>query len=230
MCQKPECPHKGDKMCSCAGLNFGSGNELRTHFLKNLTGMKLELSYNTLASPTPYRLCVTGTCGTCGGRLCVSARMTAHLRGEGLLAMAFGHAIHLDLNCTDQFVELFHEEDRPAVRRWLEGLYGADAKQPPQEPDAPTMVYTIVRTAVDADRGIFDDPSAMGSDLNYERAQERLAKLIAEEKKTLSGHYDTEKLLEDSWEISEADYAAAHFVRIEILSSELSCGGEGGAL
>ena len=54
--------------------------------------------------------------------------------------------------------------------------------------------------------------------------------MIAEKKKTLSSRCDTENFSEDFWEAFEADYAAARFVRIEILASELSCGEEGGAL
>ena len=143
MCRQLNCSHKGERMCSCVELDPSKRAEITAHFLKNLTGMKLELSYNTLSAPAPYRLCVTGTCGTCGGRLCVSAGMPAHLSGEGLLTVVLGHAIHLELGCTDQFMELFHEEDRPAVRRWLESL--TDASESPALPkcEAPVEISVI---------------------------------------------------------------------------------------
>ena len=230
MCQKPECPHKGDKMCSCAGLNFSSGNELRTHFLKNLTGMKLELFYNTLAAPAPYRLCMVGSCASCGGRLCMSDGIPSHLRGEGFLAVILDHALKLELKCADQFVELFHEKDRPIVRRWLKSLEDSDGSPALPGHEVPDVIYTIVQTSADHDRGLFPDPMAWGSYLSISQARKRLRELIAEKKKTLSSRCDTENFSEDFWEAFEADYAAARFVRIEILASELSCGEEGGAL
>lgn len=143
MCQQLNCPHKGERMCSCVELDPSKRTKITAHFLKNLTGMKLELSYNTLLAPAPYRLCVAGTCGTCGGRLCVSAGMPAHLSGEGLLTMVLGHVIHLDLSSTDQFVELFHEEDRPAARCWLESLTDTSGRPALPEREAPVETSAI---------------------------------------------------------------------------------------
>lgn len=230
MCQKPECPHKGDKMCSCAGLNFSNSNELRTHFLKNLTGMKLELFYNTLAAPAPYRLCMVGSCTSCGGRLCMSDGIPSHLRGEGFLAVILDHALKLELKCADQFVELFHEEDRPIVRHWLKSLEDSDGSPALPGHEVPDVIYTIVQTAVDVDGGLFSDPVALGSYLSINQARKRLRELIAEEKETLSSRYDTENLSDDCWEAYEDGSAASCFIRIEILTSELSCSEEGGVL
>lgn len=84
------------------------------------------------------------------------------------------------------------------------------------------MIYTIVQTAVDIDRGFFPDPFAWESYYSIDQARKRLAELIAEEKKNLDRRFDMEEQSEDCWEVCEADYAAAHFLRIEILASELS--------
>lgn len=91
------------------------------------------------------------------------------------------------------------------------------------------MIYTIVQTAVDTDRGFFPDPFAWESYCSIDQARERLAELIEEEKKNLDSRFDAEKQSDDCWEVYAADYAAAHFLRIEILTSELSCDGKGGA-
>lgn len=129
MCQK--CDHKNDAMCSCQALRSGGKEEIAAHFLTNLCGMKMELSYNTLAAPIHYRLCTAGTCKICGGRLCMSVEMPAHLTGDGFLAVVLHHAVRLELKLPDPFVELFHEEDRPVVRRWLEGLENPNGKGGP---------------------------------------------------------------------------------------------------
>ncbi len=84
------------------------------------------------------------------------------------------------------------------------------------------MIYTIVQTAADADRGFFPDPFAWESYYSIDQARKRLAKLIAKEKRNLDSRFDTENLSDYCWEVCEADYAAAHFLRIEILSSEMS--------
>lgn len=122
MRQKPECSHRNDVMCSCKALDSGRNEEMKIHFLRNLSDMKPELSYNTLEAPAPYCLCAAGVCKTCGGRLCMSIDMPAHLSGEGVLAVVLHHALRLDLKCPNQFVELFHRENRPIVRHWLDGL------------------------------------------------------------------------------------------------------------
>ena len=54
--------------------------------------------------------------------------------------------------------------------------------------------------------------------------------MIAEKKETLSSRYDTENLSDDCWEAYEDGSAASCFIRIEILTSELSCGREGDEL
>lgn len=90
------------------------------------------------------------------------------------------------------------------------------------------MVYTIVSTGVDVDRGFFPNPSTRGSYLSEARAKEELDRLIAEEKDELDDRYDKEDRGEDYWEMYRDGYAAALFSRLEILASELNS--EGGNL
>jgi len=82
-------------------------------------------------------------------------------------------------------------------------------------------VFTIITTAANADVGLFQDPTPCGSFLSYNRAKARLKKLIEEEKKNLNSRYDTENREETVWEMYEDGYAAACFVRIEIVESEI---------
>ena len=83
------------------------------------------------------------------------------------------------------------------------------------------MVYTIVSTGADADRGFFPNPSTRGSYLSLKRAKEELERLVIEEKDELDDRYDKEDRGEDYWEMFQDGYAAALFSRLEILSSEL---------
>lgn len=82
-------------------------------------------------------------------------------------------------------------------------------------------IYTIVMTSANADQGLFQDPTSYGSYLSFENAQHRFEELIAEEKLNLSSRYDTENREETVWEMYEDGYAAACFVRIEIITSEI---------
>lgn len=82
-------------------------------------------------------------------------------------------------------------------------------------------IHTIVMTSANADHGLFQDPTPNGSYLSFEKAQLRFEELIAEEKSNLSSRYNTEKREETVWEMYEDGYAAACFVRIEIVTSEI---------
>ena len=228
MHQKPDCPHRSDAMCSCKALDSSRSEEMKLHFLRNLSDMRLELSYNALTAPAPYCLCVAGTCKTCRERLCMSIGMPAHLAGDGLLAVVLHHALHLELKCPDSFVELFHEEDRPAARLWLESLEKPGSKRALPSHEVPVVAYTIVQAGADVDHGFFPDPFTWGCYLSLDLAREKRAELIAQEKKTLSGRYDKEERTDDCWEAYEDGYAAACFVRIEILSSEIVLNRKGG--
>lgn len=65
--------------------------------------------------------------------------------------------------------------------------------------------------------------------MSLDLAREKLSELIAQEKKTLSSRYNKEERTDDCWEAYEDGYAAACFVRIEILSSEIVLNRKGGA-
>lgn len=82
-------------------------------------------------------------------------------------------------------------------------------------------IHTIVMTSANADQGLFQDPIPNGSFLSFEKAQHRLEELIAEEKSNLNSRYDTENCEETVWEMYESGYAAACFVRIEIVTSKI---------
>ena len=82
-------------------------------------------------------------------------------------------------------------------------------------------IHTIVMTSANADHGLFQDPTPNGSYLSFEEAQHRFEELIAKEKSNLSSRYNTEKREETVWEMYEDGYAAACFVRIEIVTSEI---------
>lgn len=87
--------------------------------------------------------------------------------------------------------------------------------------NATKTVYIIITTSANADKGFFQDPTPCGCYLSPERAQARFEELIAEEKKNLCSRYDTENREEALWEMYENGYAAACFVRIEIIESEI---------
>lgn len=82
-------------------------------------------------------------------------------------------------------------------------------------------IYTIVMTSANADHGLFQNPTPNGSFLSFDKAKRRLEELIAEEKSSLDSRYDTEERENTAWEMYEDGYAAACFVRIEIVTSEI---------
>lgn len=82
-------------------------------------------------------------------------------------------------------------------------------------------IHTIVMTSANADHGLFQNPTPYGSYLSFEKAQQRFEELIAKEKLNLNSRYDTETREEIIWEMYADGYAAACFVRIEIVTSEI---------
>lgn len=82
-------------------------------------------------------------------------------------------------------------------------------------------IYTIVRTGVDVDRGSFPGPAAESSFFSPLRAKKELQRLVCAEKEELDDRYDCEKQDEDHWEMYQDGNAAALFIRLEIVSSEL---------
>ena len=83
------------------------------------------------------------------------------------------------------------------------------------------IIYTIVRSGCDAGYGAFPNPIAESSFVSLERAVHELDRLIEEEKRFISPQYDYEDRGETWWEMNESYIAAVHFIRLEILESEL---------
>lgn len=253
MCKRLECSHIGETMCSCEAIQFSDHIEKIIHLYNHIRDPKAELIYETLEAPYPYRLCVSGTCKKCGGRLCICVGHPQNLAGDGFLTTVYRHLYHL-LNAEfsgierfrQMFAELFHEQDRSYIRHWLALPENQDISQMylreqdnllPENRNsgdlqlnrnAPPAIYTIVQTAADADRGFFPNPVAQGSFLSIDLAREQLAELIAAEKENLSSRYDKEERSDDCWEVYENGYAASLFLRIEILTSELTSNPKGG--
>ncbi len=94
----------------------------------------------------------------------------------------------------------------------------------------PKEIFTIITTSADADQGLFQDPTPAGSYYSPEKAHAELMRLAAEEKETLdTSRYDTEEQSDTVWYAYQDGYAAACFVRIEIVTSllmdEVDCDG-----
>lgn len=82
-------------------------------------------------------------------------------------------------------------------------------------------IHTIVMTAANADTGLFQSPTPCGSFFSYQRALEQLGKLIAKKKENLNSRCKAEERDEASWEMYDDGEAAACFVRIEVITSEI---------
>lgn len=241
MCEKSKCRHRTEGLCSCPPVKNREDNllALLEHMAVNMTDVHWELDYTDLNRPEKRRLCRVGTCRVCGGVLCHEMDASDHLAGDGFLAAVYRHLYQVhhaggrdmtDAEFRRRFVELFHVQDRPVVRAWLErpensdvrymyrrGSGAADAGEPILE----IPVYTIVRTGTDSDRGLFPGPQTEGSFLSLRRARAELKKMIEAEKDELDDRYDSMECGEDHWEAFQDGYAAALFTRLEIVSSNL---------
>ena len=82
-------------------------------------------------------------------------------------------------------------------------------------------IYTIVRTGIDVDRGSFPGPAAERSFFSPLRDRKELQRLVCAEKEKLDDRYDCEDQDEDYWEMYQDGNAAALFVRLEVVPSEL---------
>lgn len=232
MCEKKKCLEGKKELCSCEVFKSDDWLAFLSHVIENMQDMEWEFDYTTLSRPEPRRLCAAGTCRRCGGRLCSSIVLEDNASGEELLAMAF-HQLYLYeryMSCKNllsfrgRFVNMFHEQDRDFVQDWLKRSVN---QRTISDTEQPVELYTIIRSGADADRGIFQNPYPEGSYFSRERAREELTRLIEEELKTLSESYDKIEEDEDSWEACEDGYAAAHFTRLEIITSELVDSPEG---
>lgn len=82
-------------------------------------------------------------------------------------------------------------------------------------------IYTVVHTATDIDKGVFQPPCASASYLSLAAAQVEMKRQIADERDRLDASYDCEERGSDYWEMYQNGYAAAGFSRIEIIMTEL---------
>ncbi len=241
MREKTACPHRAEKLCSCAPVkNRGKDiSALAVHVADNMADIRWELEYTDINRPEKRRLCRVGSCRICGGRLCHDVDAFDHLAGDDFLAAVYRHLYEIHnagdnhMECSEfrlRFVEMFHEQDRPLIRKWLDGAgnrrvshvccqYGSAGAM--ADPGKEVKVYTIIRTGVDAERGHFPEPQSEGSFLSFLRAKAELQKLVIAEKDELDGRYDCEEYDENYWEAYQDGYATALSTRLEIISSEL---------
>ena len=217
MCEKSKCQHRAVDLCSCPPVKNRGENllALLEHMAVNMTDIRWELDYTDLNRPEKRRLCCVGACRVCGGVLCYEMDASDHLAGDGFLAAVYRHLYQdscargqgmADAELRRRFVELFHVQDRSAVRAWLERPENRDVSRMyhrgtgAEGPGRAVTVYTIVRTGTDADRGCFPPPQAEGSYLSPQRAKAELQKLVKAEKEDLDSRYDSEEAGEDYWE------------------------------
>ena len=241
MCEKIKCRHQTEGLCSCPPVKNRGENliALLEHMAVNMTGIRWELDYTDLSRPEKRRLCRVGTCRICGGVLCHEMDASDHLAGDDFLAAVYRHLYQIhhakgrdmtEAEFRRRFVELFHVQDRPVVRAWLERPENSDVRYMYRhgpdaagagEPILEVPIYTIIRTGTDSDRGLFPGPQTEGSFLSWWRARVELNKLIEAEKDELDYRYDSMESSEDHWEAFQDGYAAALFTRLEIASSTL---------
>lgn len=239
MCEKAKCQRQAADLCSCPPVRNRAENVLTLieHLAVNMTDIRWELDYTDLSRPERRRLCRVGACRVCGGVLCHELDASDHLAGDDFLAAVYRHLYQLhhakgkdmtDAEFRRRFVEMFHDQDRPLIRAWLERpenshicrMYRRTPKGV-EKPSQDVVIYTIVRTGTDADRGLFPDPQTEGSFLSRLKAHMELQKLIDAEKAGLDSRYDCEESGEDYWEAFQVGYAAALFTRLEIVQSDL---------
>ena len=173
MCEKSKCRHRTEGLCSCSPVKNREDNllALLEHMAVNMTDVHWELDYTDLNRPEKRRLCRVGTCRVCGGVLCHELDASDPLTGDDFLAAVYRHLYQVhrargrdmtDAQFRRQFVEIFHNQDRPVVRAWLERPENSDVRHMYRrgsdvvgtgEPILEVPIYTIVRTGADTDRG-----------------------------------------------------------------------------
>ena len=129
MCQEKPCPHKDKAMCSCIPILKCDPLDLLIHAITNMRDAVWELEYMTLTESEPRRLCVSGRCRHCGGRLCRRIGIEDDLFSDDLLAAVYRHLYQyhhaggepLSREAfRERFVQLFHPKDRDMIRDWLD--------------------------------------------------------------------------------------------------------------
>ena len=240
MCKRKICPHTQDTMCSCPEIQSRDRQLLAEFLSRNMTQITWELDYASLDHPQGARLCVSAVCRRCGGRQCIREKLETQTGMEEFLQAVYihryrGRSVQEQSMDTEafhaRFLSMFHEQDKPRVKHWLSepenviglGLFRSQVDQVFRAQKSAITIYSIVRTAIDTDRGFFPDPAAMGSYLSRERAHNELRRLVAEEKLTLDAErYNAQDSGEDYWEAYQKDSAASCSVRLEILVSEIT--------
>lgn len=128
MCEKNHCSRTPEDICTC--MDWQNDDLIRTvtHLAENITDIDWELDYKDLADVQGHRLCLIGRCKKCGGRLCISQTPKIKASPEQILTAlddSIGQmysALRVNLHPEeyyDKFAEMFHEEDRPVVDKWV---------------------------------------------------------------------------------------------------------------
>ena len=237
MREKQTCPHGPESLCSCKPLKEREKDiaGFLRHISENMTNEVWELDYTDINRPEKRRLCVVGTCRLCGGRLCYEMDAAEALAGNDFLAAVYHrlYELHRSGGCfmgdsafRVRFVELFHTQDQPLIRKWLE--------QPENRPAQTArcrdseILYTIIHTSADADQGHFPPPTGMGTFFDLDFARKELKRLAEEEKKNLEIPFSAvecrEEYGDDFWEAYQEGHAAGWYTRYEILESPLHWG------
>lgn len=82
-------------------------------------------------------------------------------------------------------------------------------------------IFTIITTSADVHQGFLQSPTPDSSFFSFEKAKERMEKLVKEEKNICNSRCNTEEISEGLWYVYEEGYANDCFIRIEILESEI---------
>lgn len=238
MCDKKHCGRFHGDICSCAPIRNGDPFEMAVHLASHMSDVDWDLTYRDLEHIAPYRLCLIGKCAKCGGRLCVEQKPFDCASADDFLAAAYRHLYQFHQNMgqplcrevfREKFVRMFHENDRPVVRGWLDrtennSLHSVLCKDTQK-------VYTIVHTRADTDRAKFPPPEGMSSHTEQSTAREYLRRLVEQEKDAMEFPYTEEQYREDYGDdFREAycdGYAAGWFTRYEIIESPLFMEKEG---
>ena len=235
MCEKSKCQHRAEGFCSCPPVKDRGENflALLEHMAVNMTDIHWELDYADLNHPEKRRLCRVGACRICGGVLCHEMDASDALAGDDFLAAVYRHLYQVhnasgrlfmgSSEFREQFVQMFHEQDRPLIRQWLERPENQSVQAMYRR--SSRSAYTIIHTCADADKGHFPPPAGEGTFSDIGVAREELERLVEEEKATMEIPFSEEEYREDCgddfWEAYQDGYAAGWFTRYEIIESPL---------
>lgn len=200
MCEKNHCSRTPEDLCTC--MDWQNGDLIRTvtHFAENITDINWELDYQNLADVQGHRLCLVGRCKKCGGRLCISQTPKIKVSPEQILSAlddSIGQAYSaLKVNLQpeeyyDKFAEMFHEEDRPVVDKWVMHQWCYSPYLKGYKHSRPA--FMIVHTSADADKGNFPDPEGLETFLCKDWAILRLRELVEMEKEKMTFPYPSLK-------------------------------------